>query len=216
MNDVFTVLLIAFIFLLSCGKSSENEESNGVQDERREEGSEEQNDGGMMMGRDGMMSDHMMGDGMMSEEMHKAMMSEGMGPDMMDDMRVIHKMLMQHEKITRKVQDIENGVKTWTTSEDPEIAAAIQKHVRQMKDRMESGEPIRQMDPVFREIFEHAEKIDMHVKDVDNGVIVEETSEDPQLVKLIRQHAHRAVSEFVQQGMSRAMQPTPLPEGYNE
>jgi hypothetical protein len=31
---------------------------------------------------------------------------------------------------------------------------------------------------------------------------------------LIRQHAHRAVSEFVAEGMARAMEPTPLPPGY--
>ena len=72
------------------------------------------------------------------------------------------------------------------------------------------------MDPPFKEIYEHADKIDMQIEDLENGVLVVETSEDPQVVKLIRQHAHRAVSEFAEQGMQRAMQPTPLPEGYEE
>jgi uncharacterized protein YdcH (DUF465 family) len=164
-----------------------------------------------MMDRDGMMND-----GMMSEEMREAMMSRGMGPEMMEDMMAIRKLLMQHEKINRRVENLENGVKTWTTSENPEIAAAIQKHVRQMKKRMEEKQPIRQMDPVFREIFDNADKIDLEFTDLENGILVTETSEDSQVVKLIQQHANRAVSEFVNQGMQRAMQPTPLPEGYED
>ena len=171
-----------------------------------------------MMERDGMMQgeEGMMQDGMMSEEMRKAMMSEGMGPAMMRDMRVIRTMLMNHENIDRRVENLENGVKTWTTSDDPDIASAIQTHVRQMKERMEENKPIRQMDPVFREIFDHTDKIEMQIEDIENGVVVVETSEDPQVVKLIQQHANRAVSEFAEEGMQRAMEPTPLPEGYKE
>lgn len=135
---------------------------------------------------------------------------------MMEDMRVIRSMLMNHEQIERRVENLDNGVKTWTTSTDPEIAAAIRTHVRQMKERMEENKPIRQMDPLFRELFNHADKIEMQIKDLDNGVEVTETSEDPQVVKLIQQHANKAVSEFAEQGMQRAMQPTPLPEDYQE
>ncbi len=163
------------------------------------------------MGGHGMMQDDMTDD-----KMHQAMMSEDMGPEMMEDMRPIHQMLMNHEQIERRVEDLDNGVKTWTTSENPEIASAIQKHVRQMKERIEEKKPIRQMDPLFRELFEHADKIDMQINDLENGVFVVETSENPEVVKLIKQHAHRAVSEFAAEGMQRAMQPTPLPEGYKE
>lgn len=31
---------------------------------------------------------------------------------------------------------------------------------------------------------------------------------------LIRQHAHKFVSEVIAEGMKRAMKPTPLPPGY--
>jgi hypothetical protein len=41
-----------------------------------------------------------------------------------------------------------------------------------------------------------------------------ETADTPNVVPLVRQHARRAVSEFVAQGMPRMMQPTPLPPGY--
>jgi hypothetical protein len=164
-------------------------------------------------GRD---QNHMMDHGMMDDDMRRAMMSENMGPEMMEDMQPIRTMLINHEQIERRVENLSNGVKTWTTSEDPEIAAAIQIHVRQMKERVEEKKPIRQMDPLFREIFKHADKIHMQIEDTEKGVIVTETSEDPQVVMLIQQHANRAVSEFAEQGMQRAMQPTPLPEGYQE
>ncbi|HZA51065.1 MAG TPA: cupredoxin domain-containing protein [Myxococcaceae bacterium] len=161
----------------------------------------------------------MMGEGseeMMGEEMGRAMMSGAMGPAMMRDMRPIHGLLLQHEKIRREVKDIPGGVRTLTTSDDPEVAALLRAHVGQMSERIEKGRPIRQMDPLFREIFEHHEKIRMRVEEVPGGVRVTETSDDPKVTLLIRQHARRAVSEFVRGGMSRAMRPTPLPDGYDE
>lgn len=150
--------------------------------------------------------------------MHGGMMGreDMMDPETQQDMMDIRQLLMQHEKISRRVENLENGVKTWTTSDDPQITAAIQKHVRQMKDRMKENRPIRQMDPVFRELFEHAHKVDLEYEDLENGILVIETSNDPQVVLLIQQHANRAVSEFVKYGRERAMQPTPLPEGYKE
>jgi hypothetical protein len=48
------------------------------------------------------------------------------------------------------------------------------------------------------------------------GVRVTETSEDPRVTALIRQHATRGVSEFVQGGFERARRTTPLPEGYED
>lgn len=160
-------------------------------------------------------SDHrdMMEDDMMSEEMLKAMMSKDVGPQMMKDMRPIHTLLTQHEKIDRTVENLKNGVRTRTTSSDPKIAATIQQHVWQMHERLKEKRPIREMDPLFREIFEHADKIDMQIEDIPRGVEVVETSKDEQVVKLIQQHANQAVSEFVERGMQRAMEPTPLPKG---
>jgi hypothetical protein len=157
-----------------------------------------------------------MGDSMMGGEMPDWMMSgDGMmGAGMMEDMRVIRELLTNHDRITREVDDITAGIRARTTSDDAEIAGLIATHVGQMKARIEEGEAIRHMDPVFREIFEHHEEIEMDVKRIDGGVLVVETSVNPQVELLIRQHAHRAVSEFVAEGMARAMEPTPLPPGY--
>lgn len=166
---------------------------------------------------DGMMGGSM-SDDMMGEEMPDWMMSEGqtMGPGMMEDMRVIHQLLVSHDRIRRRVEDVADGIRAWTASGDSEVAGLIRTHVGQMKERVEDGEPIRLMDPLFREIFAHHTAIEMEVEETRAGVIVVETSADPQVELLIRQHAHRAVSEFVAEGMARAMEPTPLPRGYAE
>jgi hypothetical protein len=81
-----------------------------------------------------------------------------------------------------------------------------------MDTRLEAARPIRRWDPLFAEIFEHADAITMEIEDTPRGVRVVETSGDAYVVTLIRQHAHRAVSEFVARGMDRAHEPTPLPE----
>jgi len=157
-----------------------------------------------------------MGGGGMMDRMPDWMMSDGMmDPGMMRDMRTIHDLLVQHEKIQRAVEDIPDGIRAVTTSIDSEVAGRIRAHVWQMKERIEQGRPIRMMDPLFREILHHHERIKLEVVEVPGGAQVTETSGDPQVVLLIRQHARRAVSEFVAGGMQRAMRSTPLPEGYD-
>lgn len=152
----------------------------------------------------------------MMGNMPEWMMSrEGMmGPEMMQDMRTIRGLLTSHERIERSVEDIPNGVRTVTTSDDPEVAQLIRNHVRQMKARYERDQPIRMMDPVFRELFETRDKASLTYQDIPGGIRVVHTSDDPQVVLLIRQHARRFVSEAAAEGMRRAMRPTPLPEGY--
>jgi hypothetical protein len=128
----------------------------------------------------------------------------------------IHQLAAAHEKIQRQVKDIAGGIEATTTSKDPAIAALIQTHVAQMKTRLASGQPVRHWDPLFRELFRHSDKIELEATNIEGGVRVVETSKDPEVVKLIRQHARRGVSEFVAEGPARLPQPTPLPEGYRD
>jgi hypothetical protein len=152
--------------------------------------------------------------GGMGDGMPEWMMSGGMDARMMRDMPVIHDLLLSHQQIERRVEGIPGGIRAITWSDDEDVAGLIRTHVRQMQARIEDGDPIRHMDPLFREIFDHHEAIELHVENIPGGVRVTETSRDPQVVLLIRQHARRAVSEFVRGGMERAMRATPLPPGY--
>ena len=128
----------------------------------------------------------------------------------------IQALLDHHKAIERHVEEIEGGVETVTTSEDPKVTEMIREHVGDMKVRVESGKGMRWWDPTFAELFKHADKIEMYVENIEGGVRVRETSADPDVVLLIRQHAIRGVSEFVAEGRARASQETPLPEGYGQ
>ena len=206
--SLMIVMAVALLFLISACKSSSNQTANYAAQQNNGSGGM-MNDNRMMSG---MMNDNRMMSGMPNWMMGGGMMDE----NMMRDMGPIHGLLTQHEKIHRTVEEIPGGVRTVTTSEEPQVIDLIRTHVREMKERIEKGQPIRQMDPLFREIFRHHEKIRLEIEDVPGGVRATETSDDPQVTLLIRQHAKRAVSEFVQGGMNRAMQGTPLPEGYKE
>lgn len=126
----------------------------------------------------------------------------------------IHALLDSHEAIQREVKEIDRGVETVTTSDDPAVTRTIRQHVRQMQQRMESGQGLRWWDPLFAELFRRHDEVRMEIEEVPGGVLVRETSDDAAVVALIRQHALRGVSEFVESGYARAHQPTPLPEGY--
>jgi hypothetical protein len=137
-----------------------------------------------------------------------------MDPSMMDDMQVIMDLLNNHEAITRAVEDIDGGIRSRTTSGDARIAGLISAHVNAMKARIEQNRPIRHGDPLFAEIFKRHSEIAITIDEIPGGIQVSETSTNAQVTLLIRQHARAAVSQFVADGMARAMQPTPLPPGY--
>ncbi len=157
-------------------------------------------------------SSGMMGGGM--PMMRGGMMGGGMMGASMDEMHVLRGLLASPDRIQRNVQDVPNGVLTVTTSDDPRVARLIRTHVRQMRASYDRNEPIRTMDPVFRELFANRDRITLQIEDIPGGVRVLHTSDDPRVTALIRQHAHHFVSEAAEQGMSRVMRPTPLPEGY--
>jgi uncharacterized protein YdcH (DUF465 family) len=133
------------------------------------------------------------------------------GP-MPEVMATFHRLLDEHEKIAYSVKNIDGGVVTVTTSTDADVTELIRTHVRQMKQLLEAGRPIRVWDPLFVKLFDNADKIEMKIEDVKGGVKVTATSGDEEAVKLIRQHAKRGVAEFAKRGWDRAHEQTPLPE----
>jgi hypothetical protein len=122
----------------------------------------------------------------------------GRGADHRDDMMTIHA-LFADPSIRRSVKEVPGGVETVTESSTPEGAATIQKHVAAMYARVTKGEPIHARDPLFAELFEHADQITMVVENTAKGVRVRETSSDPYVTKLIRAHA-AVVTKFIENG----------------
>jgi len=128
-------------------------------------------------------------------------------------MQTAHFLIANHDRIERSIEDIPAGVRTVTTTKDAELLEPLRQHVREMSALLEGGGQVRKWDPLFAEIFEHGESIRIEIEELDNGVRVTETSEDQEVVKLIRAHA-RKVDQFIAAGQQAYHEETPLPTDY--
>ncbi len=72
-----------------------------------------------------------------------------MGPGMMGmahdertqaELQVIHTMFINHYRIKRTVENLPNGIRTVTESDDPALADLIKKHVAEMGSRVVAGD----------------------------------------------------------------------------
>lgn len=123
----------------------------------------------------------------------------GMDGEHQKDMALFHELGDRGKDIRRTVTLLPNGVQTLTESEVPDLAAKIQAHVLSMSARVKEQRPIHRRDPLFAEIFAHADKIVMKYDNTTHGVRVVETSGDPYVAKLIQAHAE-VVSLFIRNG----------------
>lgn len=151
--------------------------------------------------------DHSQHQGQGKGKMGSGMMGEGRP----QDMQTIHALFADHKKINRTIKNIDKGVETITESDDPKVQAMIKEHVAAMYKRLANKQPIRMWDPLFVELFKHADKIKMEMTTTAKGIKVIETSDDAYVVKLIQSHAV-GVSEFVKEGMSSMHKEHPLPD----
>jgi hypothetical protein len=166
----------------------------------------------MQMGR-GMMGHGMMGGGMMhGPMMGRGMRGEGMmGPGMMgmgrnrataSDMSTIHDLAIDHDRIKRTVENLPDGIRTVTESDDPQTAKRIKEHVARMGERVRAGKmmgvPIES--PAVHEIYRNKDKIRTTTEQTPTGVIVVQTSADPKVAKLLQEHAVE-VTNLVEGGM---------------
>lgn len=143
-------------------------------------------------------------------------MMHGMGPGMMGmhgmgmahdsatmaQLADIHELFINHDKIMRTVENLPDGIRTKTESDDPHIAQLIKDHVASMRKSVEAGSdtglPIES--DALHSIFKDYGKIGTKVETTDKGVIVVQTSADKDTIASLQQHASE-VSDFVAQGM---------------
>ncbi len=139
-------------------------------------------------------------------------MMQGMGPGMMGmghdsatmaQLQVIHSLLVNHDRITRTVTNLPNGIRTVTESDDPALAAQIKTHVADMGKRVAAGDdpglPIES--DALHAIFRDKDKIRTSYETTDKGVAVVQTSDDASTVAALQTHAAE-VSELVRGGMA--------------
>jgi hypothetical protein len=118
-------------------------------------------------------------------------------------MAVIHDLFMNHDRITRSVTNLPDGIRTVTESDDARIASLLKEHVASMERRVKAGDdPGLPMESrALRAIFQAYDKIQTKIEPTLKGVIVVQTSSDAQVVALLQQHALE-VSDFVKMGMA--------------
>ena len=169
---------------------------------------------GGMMGMRGQMDPAMhgkMGPGMRGQ-MGPGM--SGMGPGMMgmshgsatmSEHSDIRDLFFNHDRITRTVTNLPDGIRTVTVSDDPQVAATIKKHVADMGQRVEEGRdpglPIES--PALHSIFRDKDKIKSTYEVTEKGVIVVQTSTDASAVRALQDHAAE-VSDLARRGMVAA------------
>ena len=135
--------------------------------------------------------------------MMRGMMGMAHDAATMSQLQVIHTLLGNHDRITRKVTNLPNGIRTVTESDDPALAAQIKTHVAEMGRRVAAGDdpglPIES--DALHAIFRDKDKISTSYETTDKGVVVVQTSDDAKTVAALQEHAAE-VTGLVRGGMA--------------
>lgn len=113
----------------------------------------------------------------------------------------IHALFDNHAKIRRELKLTATGYTATTESDDPKVAAALQKHVKQMEERLGSGLSVRRWDPAFAEYCDHYAEMDHRFTPTAKDVRMTVTGRNAAAIKIAQNHA-KVVSAFAAQGWS--------------
>jgi len=111
-------------------------------------------------------------------------------------------MFRRFEEITRTVENLPNGIRTVTFATDEELMGVVTSHVIGMIDRVDMGrdpEVIIQS-PTLDILFERRASIVTEMDVTEDGIVVIQTSDDPEVVAALHTHAAE-VSAMVERGM---------------
>jgi hypothetical protein len=135
--------------------------------------------------------------------MGPGMMARGHDAATMAQMHDIHELFANHDRITRTVTNLPDGIRTVTESPDPRTAQLLKDHVASMRQRVDRGDdpglPIES--EALQSIFQNYEKIHTTVETTSTGIVVTQTSRDQATVAALQQHASE-VTDFVNDGMA--------------
>jgi hypothetical protein len=135
-------------------------------------------------------------------------MSSMMGGGMMNvsqsDMRAYMEMFDHHTEIRRHVEELPDGIRTVTESDNPRIAGLLHAHVSDMYRHVETRQEVRCMSDSLPTMFRNASRYRRRLEFTRKGVAVVETSSDPIVLAAISRHANE-ISGFVREGMPAMM-----------
>ncbi|WP_373070034.1 hypothetical protein [Sulfurimonas sp.] len=137
----------------------------------------------------------------------------GSDPQHIADSKLYHELLVRHEEIERITKETESGIETITrvTSKDQELIKILQDHALGMKKRFDGNRAIRSWDPLFIELFDHREQINMNYEMLDDGIKVTLTSDDEKVSELIKLH-DETLHAFVKHGFKASRHESPYRE----
>lgn len=158
--------------------------------------------GGMyvaMSGGHGMMGHHSGAMMQHDEENMPGLQGENASAQESADLAV---MFNNFNTITREVENLPNGIRTVTRSSDPTVMDALVNHSVGMIDRVgQLDDPqIQIQSPTLDIFFLRGEEIISEVSIEDEGLVVIQTSEDPQVVEALHTHAAE-VTAMAERGM---------------
>lgn len=111
-------------------------------------------------------------------------------------------MFNNFKTLSREVENLPDGIRTVTRSSDPDVMAALVSHVSGMIGRVENlDDPqIFIQSPTLDIFFQRGDKIETTIDVTDEGVVVVQTSADPEVVTALQVHAGE-VSAMAERGM---------------
>lgn len=111
-------------------------------------------------------------------------------------------MFQTFPQIDREVTNLPNGIRAVTRSDNPQVKDAIVRHVIDMIARVEAGDDPKVFiqSPTLDIFFERYDALTTQVDVIEDGVVVTQTSDDPELVEAMHIHAAE-VSAMAEQGM---------------
>lgn len=112
-------------------------------------------------------------------------------------------MFRSFNTFTREVTHLPDGIRTATRSSDPEVMAVLISHVTGMIGRVQSGDDpkIIIQSPTLDIFFQRGEGISSDITVTDEGIVVVQTSADPDVVAALQAHAAE-VSQMAARGMA--------------
>ena len=107
------------------------------------------------------------------------------------------------DTITREVENLPNGIRTVTRSSDQAVMDALVSHAVGMIDRVHAKDDPRILiqSPTLDAFFLHGDEIYSDVQMTDEGLVVIQTSDNPDLVRAMHIHAAE-VTAMVDRGMA--------------
>ena len=125
------------------------------------------------------------------------------GEDITDqEIADLKQLFQKHNEISRSVENIPNGIITVTETDNEELRSSIVDHVSMMVTRLqeEKNPQVIIQSPTLHEIFEYYDEIETEIELTDKGISIIQTSNNPEVVALLQQHAFE-ISDMVDRGM---------------